>query len=223
MTAGEAVPQSLTCPSDSASWWRQLGAVRAVDRVGGPQVSGGTVFSRVDTQVKLGLPGDSLSRGVSAPRTHDVHTAPSCRPRSGARTCGVWQGQHQLVVEPPWQGHGSGSVRCPYFHLGGCVGRLGVSFQEEGALGLAFIVVAWGAVTSCFLQGGSRPLLPSLCQTLAVLRWSSLQLDSGVWPGSAWWCLHCDGRHYRGHSTHRAAEGPGQRVECRLSRNPGST
>ena len=104
MTAGEAVPQSLTCPSDSASWWRQLEAVRAVDRVGGPQVSGGTDFRREDTQVKLGLPGDSLSRGLSAPRTHDVHTAPSCRPRSGARTCGVWQGQHQLVAEPPVAG-----------------------------------------------------------------------------------------------------------------------
>lgn len=93
---GEAAPQSLTCPSDGASWWRQLGAARAVARVGGPQVSGGAVFRREGTQVKLGLPGDSLSRGISAPRTHDMHTAPSCRPRSGARTCGVRQGQHQL-------------------------------------------------------------------------------------------------------------------------------
>lgn len=58
-------------------------------------------------------------------------------------------------------------------------------------MGLAFVVLAWGVVTSCSLQGGSRLLLPSL-PNLAMLRWSSLRLeDSWVWPGSAW-CLHRD-------------------------------
>ena len=58
-------------------------------------------------------------------------------------------------------------------------------------MGLAFVVLAWGAVTSCSLQGGSRLLLPSL-PNLAMLWWSSLRLeDSWVWPGSAW-CLHRD-------------------------------
>lgn len=51
---GEAAPQSPTCPSDGASWWGQLGDARAVDGVGGPQVSGGTIFRWEETQVKLG-------------------------------------------------------------------------------------------------------------------------------------------------------------------------
>lgn len=83
-------PVPVTVPRGGGSWGMQ-------ERWTGWWSSSvrGTIF-RWRKRRSVGTPGDSLSRGISAPRSCDAHTAPSCWPRRGARTCRVRQGQHQL-------------------------------------------------------------------------------------------------------------------------------
>lgn len=91
-----------------------------------------------------------------------------------------------VALSHPWQGHGSGPVQCPYFHLGGCVGCLGVFFSKGRSVGPGFCCSGLG---SCdfLLSAGRLQAVAAFsakpCHAPVVLSAAGGQL------GVAWLCL----------------------------------